>query len=106
MSHLYIKEGLYKKAIEILNNGLVLATEYHDNEYLLNGYLTLERIYKSLNNYEELRYLYMQMLEVLKDTDSCLLMNIYIKLSTLKPKDMDYNKLNNIFHKDKYFTII
>lgn len=106
MSNIYIYEGSYKKAIDILNNGLILAAEYYDNEYLFNGYLALERVYKNLNNYEELKYIYMHMLETLKDVDTCLLMDIYIKLSSLKPQDLDYSKLNDIFHKSKFFTII
>ena len=106
MSNLYINEGLYKKAIEVLNNGLILSSEYHDNEYLLKGYLILEKIYKELNDHEELKYLYIQMLEDLKGIDFCILVDIYTKLSSLASHNIDYSKLNNIFSKNRLFTII
>jgi tetratricopeptide (TPR) repeat protein len=106
MSNLYINEGLYKKAIELLNNGLILSEEYNDNEYLLKGYLLLEKIYIKLNDYEELEYLYIQMLEELKGIDFCVLMDIYMKLSTLSSNNIDYSKLSSILSKNRFFITI
>jgi len=82
-SRVYIKEKLYNEAIAHLNEGIKLAEEYCDNEYILEGYLMLEQIYIELNDYDMLVKIYFKMLEKRNDMDSCKLFDVFRKLSKL-----------------------
>jgi hypothetical protein len=42
----------------------------------------------------------------LKDIDSCVLMDIYMKLSTLSSNNIDYSKLSSILSKNRFFITI
>ncbi len=93
----YIKEGAYKEAISQIEYGLKLAKKYSDSENSLLGYSLLEEIYRKLNDIEELRTLYSEMIENFKDVDPNITMEIYSKLSNLLPDTIGYNKLDTIF---------
>jgi len=97
MAKFYIEEGSYKDAIPKIKYGLKLAEEYSDNEYSLLGYKLLEQIYTELNDIDELKNLYSEMLEKIKDIDPSITMEIYSKLSNLLPNNVGYNKLDTIF---------
>jgi len=74
-----------------------LAKKYSDSENSLLGYSLLEEIYRKLNDIEELRTLYSEMIENFKDVDPNITMEIYSKLSNLLPDTIGYNKLDTIF---------
>ncbi len=97
----YIKECEYKKAISRIEDGVELAKKYSDIENLLLGYSLLEQIYRELNDIEELRTLYSEMIENFKDVDPNITMEIYSKLSNLLPDAIGYNKLDTIFRVSK-----
>ncbi len=97
----YIKEGSYKNAISKIKDGLNLAKKYSDSENSLLGYSLLEQIYRELNDIEELRTLYSEMIENFKDVDPNITMEIYSKLSNLLPDAIGYNKLDTIFRVSK-----
>jgi len=89
MSLVYIKEHLYYEAISLLYEGISLAKEYSDKEYIVKGYYTLENIYIELNDKDNLEEVYLLLIENLEDIDSIKLLGIYIKLSIL------YMEINN-----------
>ncbi len=97
MAKFYIKEGAYKEALSRIEDGVELAKKYSDIENLLLGYNLLEQIYRELNDIEELRTLYSEMIETFKDVDPNITMEIYSKLSNLLPDGIGYNKLDTIF---------
>ncbi|WP_346936932.1 hypothetical protein [Clostridium sp.] len=97
MAKLYMKIGFNKEAISKIKDGLKLAKEYSHSENSLLGYSLLEQIYMELNDIEELRTLYSEMLENFKDVDPSITMEIYSKLSNLLPDNIGYNKLDTIF---------
>ncbi|MFR1707509.1 MAG: tetratricopeptide repeat protein [Clostridium sp.] len=102
MSNVFIKKGSYKDAILSLNHGLKLAKEYSNKEYLLLGYELLEKVYKELNDTTELKNLYIEMLDTLKNIDPEVTMDVYVKLSRLLPNNTPgYNKLDTIFSESK-----
>ncbi|WP_346915655.1 hypothetical protein [Clostridium sp.] len=101
MAKLYIKGGSYKEAISKIKDGLKLSKEYSHSEYTVMGYKLLEQIYKELNDTEELKNLYSEMLGNLKDIDPSITMEIYSKLSNLLPDAIGYNKLDTIFRVNK-----
>ncbi len=97
MAKLYMKIDSNKEAISKIKDGLNLAKEYSHSEALLLGYNLLEQIYRELNDIEELRILYSEMIENFKDVDPNITMEIYSKLSNLLPDGIGYNKLDTIF---------
>lgn len=97
MAKLYMKIGSNKESISKIKDGLKLAKEYSHSENSLLGYSLLEQIYKELNDIEELRNLYSEMIENFKDVDPNITMEIYSKLSNLLPDVIGYNKLDTIF---------
>jgi tetratricopeptide (TPR) repeat protein len=90
MSLVYIQEHLYYKAISLLYEGISLAKEYSDKEYIVKGYYILENIYIELNDKNNLKEVYLLLIENLEDIDSVRLLGIYIKLSIL------YMEINNV----------
>jgi len=101
MAKLYMKIDSNKEAISKIKYGLNLAKEYSHSEALLLGYSLLEQIYRGLNDIEELRTLYSEMIETFKDVDPNITMEIYSKLSNLLPDAIGYNKLDTIFRVSK-----
>ncbi|WP_346899935.1 hypothetical protein [Clostridium sp. UBA7503] len=97
MAKLYMKIGSNKEAISKIKDGLKLSKEYSHGENSLLGYSLLEQIYRELNDIEELRTLYSEMIENFKDVDPNITMEIYSKLSNLLPDGIGYNKLDAIF---------
>ncbi|WP_346929169.1 hypothetical protein [Clostridium sp.] len=97
----YIKEGAYEEAISKIKDGLKLAKEYCHSENSLLGYSLLEQIYMELNDIDELKNLYSEMLEKINDIDPSITMEIYSKLSNLLPDAIGYNKLDTIFRVNK-----
>lgn len=91
-SKVYMKLNLNSKAIELLEEGLSLAMEYHDKEFLLIGYMLIEEIYTSTNAYDKLESIYLNLISVLENTDYEQLINIYIKLSLLYLNNNDNEK--------------
>ncbi|MEW8994010.1 tetratricopeptide repeat protein [Clostridium sp.] len=101
MAKFYMKIGSNKEAISKIKDGLKLAKEYSHSEHSLLGYSLLEQIYRELNDIEELRTLYSEMLKNFKDVDPSITMEIYSKLSNLLPDNIGYNKLDTIFRVNK-----
>lgn len=84
LSMLYIKIKDYTKALDLLNTGLYMATENKDDEYTLNAYNQLEKVYTLLNNAEKLEEIYIKMLDLLDVKSNHLeILKIHIKLSLL-----------------------
>ncbi|MEG0308103.1 MAG: helix-turn-helix domain-containing protein [Clostridium sp.] len=91
-SKVYLKCNYQNQAIELLEQGISLAKSCFDREYMLLGYTMLEEIYRGLNNYEKLENIYLNLIDILKDTDSNELIDIYIKLSVLYLDNCKYEK--------------
>ncbi|MEG1254793.1 helix-turn-helix domain-containing protein [Clostridium sp.] len=91
-SKVYIKLNSKHEAISLLEKGISLAKEYSDKEYILVGYMLLEEIYLDLNDYENLENVYLNLIDILEDTDSDKLIDIYIKLSVLYIDNKHYEK--------------
>jgi tetratricopeptide (TPR) repeat protein len=80
-SKVYIKLNLNSEAILLLEEGISLAKKYQDKEFLLTGYLLIERIYENTQEYDKLENTYLSLISILENSDHDKLVNIYIKLS-------------------------
>ncbi len=65
-SIVYIDLKEYNEAIDIINHGLSLCSEYNDYEYLNKGYKYLEDIYKKQKEYSKLKEIYKGILHFAK----------------------------------------
>lgn len=65
-SSVFLKQNLYDEAIKTIDDGLNLALEYNDIEYLIKGYYILRDIYDNLNKAVELEDTYKKLAELLK----------------------------------------
>ncbi|MEG0308105.1 MAG: tetratricopeptide repeat protein [Clostridium sp.] len=100
-SKVYIKQGLYSEAIELLEKGIILANEYGDKEYLLKGYTLLEDAYVALKDRNKLEEVYLRSLKALNDIDSCKLLSIYNKLTMINPIYFSHEKRNELLFNNK-----
>lgn len=79
----YIKLNLNSEAILLLEEGIHLAQKYHDKEFLLIGYMMIEKIYIDIKKYDKLENIYLNLISILENADHDKLVNTYIKLSLL-----------------------
>jgi len=90
-SGVFIKQGLYKEAIELVESGLNLANSYSDYDSLIKGNYELIRIYKNLNDYSNLKKTYLNIVNIFNKLNKYSeLVSIYINLSII------YLEENNI----------
>lgn len=101
-SRLYIKWLQYDKAKQALNKGVELCKKYNDYEYWLNALKELEKIALYEDNYDELRSVYLGLIELSERNDTeknrVYALNKLIKLELMldnmeKAKEFS-NKLN------------
>ncbi|MFD3158872.2 helix-turn-helix domain-containing protein (plasmid) [Haloimpatiens sp. FM7330] len=89
-AEIYMKESKYEKAEELIKNGLDLAYEFNDEEYILKGYLFFEKIYKYKKDNKLLEKIYEDILERFGDRkEKREVLDIYIKLALLKIENND-----------------
>lgn len=65
-SQIYIKKDLFKKAIQLLEEGMHIASNFNDIFCIIKAYTLLEEIYLNINDLEKVEKLYVSMLEVLQ----------------------------------------
>jgi tetratricopeptide (TPR) repeat protein len=82
-SKVYIKLNFNSEAILLLEEGISVAKEYQDKEFLLTGYMLIERIYENTQEYDKLENIYLRLISILENSDHDKIVNIYIKLSIL-----------------------
>lgn len=73
--------GDNEKALELANEGISMASEFHDREYELKGYYLLENFYKNSCSFEELKEVYKKIINILGDKQQ--ITKIYAKLALL-----------------------
>lgn len=66
-SNAFIKKEMYKEAIESIELGLQYAENYKDIEYLIQGNHMLIDIYEKIHKGENLKKIYMEIIELLKN---------------------------------------
>jgi len=99
-SGVFIKQGLYNEAIELIESGLKLAESFSDYDSLIKGNYELIRIYKNLNDSSNLKKTYLttaNLFNTLKKYSE--LVSIYINLSII------YLDENNIEEAKKYLLM-
>jgi len=67
---LYIQQNRYEDSIPLLKSAIELSIKYNDLEYILKGYYKLIEIYKILKLDREIKDNYMNLLNLLIDSDS------------------------------------
>lgn len=99
-SYVFLKQNLYDEAIKTIDNGLNLAIEYNDIEYLIKGYQLLEEIYDKLNDLDKLEDTYKKLAELLKiNKDIVGLKAVYNNMALL------YSKQSNADLCQKYLLL-
>jgi tetratricopeptide (TPR) repeat protein len=88
------KQGLYDKAVETIEAGIIEAKKYNDVEYLVKGNYMLADIYSALNDTGRLEEAYLRIADLLKNTHSIDLILIYNKLSIMYLVQNKINKSN------------
>lgn len=83
-SDVFIKQGLYKDAIALIESGLKLADSFGDYEYLIIGNYRLIHIYESLNDLANLKKIYLNNISLFNELNrDSELISIYTKLAIL-----------------------
>lgn len=106
-SRLYIKWLQYDKAKEALNKGLELSKKYSDYEYWLTALKELEKIALYENNYEDLKRIYLGLIELseINDTEKNKiyalnnLIRLELILNNIEEAKTFSNKLNEYIEK-------
>lgn len=99
-SDLFIKQGLYKDAIALIESGLKLAESYIDYEYLIKGNYKLIDIYETLNDSSNLKKICSNIIVLLNPLNKYSeLISIYTKLSII------YLDENNVNEAKKYLLM-
>jgi tetratricopeptide (TPR) repeat protein len=99
-SGVFIKQGLYNEAIELIESGLKLANSYHDYDSLSKGNYELIRIYKNLNDSSNLKKTYLNIANLFEKLNKYSeVVSIYINLSII------YLDENNIEEAKKYLLM-
>ncbi|MCB2289428.1 tetratricopeptide repeat protein [Clostridium sp. CS001] len=99
-SGIFIKKGLYNDAITLIEKGLEKAYSIMDYECLIKGNYELIYIYELLNDYSNLKRVYLNIVYFLKILNKYSeLVSVYNKLSIL------FLDQNNIEETKKYLTM-
>ena len=100
-SGVFIRQGLYTHAIELIESGINLANSNADYEYLIKGNYELIRIYEIINDYSNLKKVCLNIITLLaKLNKTTELISIYIKLTII------YLDENNIEESKKYLLML
>jgi tetratricopeptide (TPR) repeat protein len=89
---LCVKEKMYDEAQKLLKDGITLAIQHKDNEYMMRGYELLEEIYTENEDKEKLEEIYKKMLSLLNYINKAEAMKIYMKLSMLEGTNDNIDK--------------
>lgn len=99
-SGVFIKQGFYDEAIELIESGLKLAESFSDYDSLIKGNYELIRIYKNLNDSSNLKKTYLNTINLFNKLNKYSeLVSIYINLSII------YLDENNIEEAKKYLLM-
>lgn len=97
-----IKQGGYEEALNFANKGLKLAVELNDTDTIVKAYYQLEEIYRSLEDFNNMKNTYIKLLDIIKDKENYKQdsFKIYNKLALL------YLEQNDIEMCKKYLSIV
>ena len=99
-SGVFIKQGLYNEALELIDSGMKLAESFSDYDYLIKGNYELIRIYKNINDSSNLKKIYFNIVDLFNTLNKYSeLVSIYINLSLI------YLDENNIEEAKKYLLM-
>lgn len=101
-SYLYIELNLLDKAIEDINEGIIICKKYNDYEYWITGLKQLEKIYLIQKNYDKLEQVYLDLMSLSVENDTeknrvyaiNKLINLELLLKNIERAKFYSNKLN------------
>jgi len=101
-SSLYIDVNLLDKAIEGINEGIIICKKYNDYEYWLTGLKQLEKIYLIKKNYDKLEKVYLDLMSLSEKNNTeknsiyalNKLINLELLLKNMEKAQFYSNKLN------------
>ena len=84
MAEIFLKQGKSENALQLINKVIHLSAENKDIDLIMNSYTLLEKIYSEGNNNEQLKELYLKMVDLLSQIDNKEeLLKLYVKLSKI-----------------------